>query len=103
MFHSPDFIRGGGKFILGNSYPPPPDFLRGGYAHTRKLIPPFPGFPEGGYVHTRKLITDHQEIHTPPSRKSIPPSPSFPGGGYGYPIPGGGVWPSWNSTIKKKI
>ncbi len=49
--------------IPGNRYPPPPVFLRGGYAHTRKFI------------------IDHQEIHTPPYRKSIPPSPSFPGGG----------------------
>ena len=90
MFHSPDFIRGGGKFILGNSYPPPPDFLRGGMLILGNSYPPPPVFLRGGYVHTRKLITDHQEIHTPPSRKSIPPSPSFPGGGTDILYPEGG-------------
>ena len=83
--------------IPGNRYPPPPVFLRGGYAHTRKSIPPSPSFPEGGgmLIPGNSLSTIRKFIHPPPGNL-YPPPPVFLGGGVrisytrrgGYGCPG---------------
>ena len=58
--------------ILGNPYPPPLVFLRGGML-----------------ILGNSLSTIRKFIHPPPGNL-YPPPPVFLGGVYGYPIPGGG-------------
>ena len=85
--------------ILGNPYPPPLVFLRGGMLILGNRYPPPLVFLRGGYAYTRKFIIDHQEIHTPPPGNLYPPPPVFLGGCTDILYPEGGYGcPGTNST-----